>query len=341
MDYDAMAMDAEDLGPRVTVREAASDHVDFTLANVDLAFANSLRRTILAEIPVMAIDLVEVEANTSVLADEFIAHRLGLIPLNSKQVDDVLYTRDCDCEQYCDNCSVTLTLHARCTGDEIMKVYARDLVVGEPRPNEWVGQPVITDPEGLGSVICKLRKGQELRMKCIAKKGIAKEHSKWAPSSAVGFEYDPHNKLRHLDYWYEEDPIKEWPKSKNATWEEPPQEGEPFDYDAMPSRFYFEVESVGNLEPDAIIQQGIKVMQQKLAAVIQELTGDEGRNGVNGDAVDGFGGPRSPDGINGGGNYAIDQGYTTPYVNGGGASAWGGGATPYGATPYGQNGWAA
>lgn len=82
-------------------------------------------------------------------------------------------------------------------------------------------------------------------------------------------------------------------------------------------------------------------MQQKLAAVIQELTGDEHRNGVNGDAVDGFGGPRSPDGINGAGDYPIDQGYTTPYVNGGGASAWGGGATPYGATPYGQNGWAA
>lgn len=106
----------------------------------------------------------------------------------------------------------------------------------------------------------------------------------------------------------------------------------------MPSRFYFEVESIGNLEPDAIIQQGIKVLQQKLAAVIQELTGDE-RNGINGDGVDGFGGPRSPDGMHGGGDYPMDQGYTTPYVNGGGASAWGGGATPYGATPYGQNGW--
>lgn len=164
----------------------------------------------LAEIPIMAIDLVEVEANTSVLADEFIAHRLGLIPLNSKQIEDVVYTRDCHCEQYCENCSVTLTLHARCTGDEIMKVYARDLVVGEPRPNEWVGTPVITDPMGFGSVICKLRKGQELRMKCVAKKGIAKEHAKWAPTSAVGFEYDPHNKLKHVDYWYEEDAAKEW-----------------------------------------------------------------------------------------------------------------------------------
>lgn len=150
------------------------------------------------------------EINTSALADEFIAHRLGLIPLNSKQAEDVNYFRDCDCDLTCDLCTIPLTLHARCTGDEVMRVYARDLVPGANRPNEWVGVPVITDPEGLGSVICKLRKGQELRMRCLARKGVAKEHAKWAPTSAVGFEYDPHNKLKHLDYWYEEDPIKEW-----------------------------------------------------------------------------------------------------------------------------------
>jgi len=307
---------------------------------VDLSFANSLRRVILAEIPTMAIDLVEIEANTSVLADEFITHRLGLIPLNSKNVDDVVYSRDCDCDQYCELCSVTLTLHARCTGDDIMKVYARDLVVDAMRPNQWVGTPVITDPDGLGTLICKLRKGQELRMKCIAKKGIAKEHAKWAPTAAVGFEYDPHNKLRHMDLWYEEDPAKEWPKSKYAAWEDPPQEGEPFDYDAVPSRFYFEVESVGNLESDTVIQQGIKVLQQKLATVIQDLTeGDGMANGIV--DVDNFG-PRSPEnGLNGGG--WEDQGYTTPYGNGGQGSTWvQGAATPYGATPYGQpaaNGW--
>lgn len=191
--------------------QAGANNVDFELQNVDLAFANSLRRVVLAEIPTMAIDLVEIEANTSVLADEFISHRLGLIPLNSKNIDEVVYTRDCDnCEHYCEQCSVTLTLHARCTGDEIMKVYARDLVVDPQRANQFVGNPVITDPEGLGTVICKLRKGQELRFKCIAKKGIAKEHAKWAPTSAVGFEYDPHNKLRHTELWYEQDAQKEW-----------------------------------------------------------------------------------------------------------------------------------
>ncbi|KAI4177455.1 MAG: hypothetical protein LQ343_000436 [Gyalolechia ehrenbergii] len=312
MDYNGMD-GLEDIGPRVTVRQALRDRADFTLENIDLSFANSLRRTLLAEVPTMAIDLVEVQVNTSSLADEFIAHRLGLIPLNSKNVDDVAYTRDCDyCEQYCEHCSVTLDLHARCTGDEIMKVYARDLVVAEPRPNEWVGTPVITDAQGLGSVICKLRQNQEIRMKCIAKKGIAKEHAKWAPTSAVGFEYDPHNKLKHVDYWYEEDPEKEWPKSANAAWEEAPQDVEAFDFAAQPSKYYFDVESVGNLEPDAVVLQGIKVLQQKLAAVIQEFSSDD-RNGD----VDGFGGPRSPDGMHGG-DYGMDQGYTTPFGNTGG-----------------------
>ncbi|KAI9804773.1 MAG: hypothetical protein M1825_001141 [Sarcosagium campestre] len=343
MDYEAMAMEGEDVGPRVTIREFDAAHVDFTLQNVDLAFANSLRRVVLAEVPTLAIELVEVLTNTSVLPDEFISHRLGLIPLNSKNVDDVVYSRDCDnCEQYCELCSVTLTIHAKCTGDQVMKVYARDLIVAEPRPNEWVGKPIITDPEGQGSVIFKLRKGQEVRMKCIAKKGIAKEHAKWAPTSAVGFEYDPYNKLRHVDLWYEEDPLKEWPRGKNDDWEDPPQDGEPFNYDAVPSRFYFDVETVGSLEPDAIIQQGIKALQQKLAGIIAELTADD--SGIDGGApageLNGYGGPRSP-AVNGARDYDMDQGFTTPYGNGGAASAWGGagGATPYGATPYGQNGW--
>lgn len=328
-----MIMDNEALGPSVKISEADSSHVNFELSNVDLSFANSLRRVIQAEVPTCAIDLVDFAVNSSVLADEFIAHRLGLIPLDSRGAEDMQYSRDCDCDQYCGKCSVTLTLHAKCTGDEVMKVYARDLIVSPDRPNNLVGNPVITDPEGLGPLIAKLRKGQELQIQCIAKKGIAKEHAKWAPTAAVGFEYDPHNKLHHLDLWYEQDAEKEWPKSKYADWEDPPQEGEPFDYDAVPSRFYFEVESAGNMEPDAIIQEGIKTLQTKLAGLIHGL-GE--KDGMNGD----YDGPRSPDANMGGGNDWQDQGFTTPYGNGGNQSAWGGGggATPYGQTPYGNSG---
>ncbi|KAF2497838.1 insert subdomain of RNA polymerase alpha subunit [Lophium mytilinum] len=329
-------MDPYDMeGGAINVRfiNADSTRANFLIQNFDLATANSLRRVMLAEVPTIAIDVVEVLDNTSVLADEFICHRLGLIPLNSTNVDDLLASRDCDCDGYCEQCSVVLTLDAKCTGNDVMKVYARDLVVSDGRPNEEIGLPVITDPDGFGSIIVKLRKGQSIKMKCVAKKGIAKEHAKWAPSAAIGFEYDPNNKLRHLDYWFEEDPKKEWPVNEhNANIDGVPQEGEPFDYDAVPTRFFFDVETVGGLEPDQIVLQGIKVLQRKLAGIIGDLTGVDESNGV-----DGFGGGQSPQ-MNGAQGYgAPDQGFTTPYGN---TSAWGGGggATPYGATPYGGGG---
>lgn len=199
----------EEVGPQVTVREIGSKNIDFTLRNVELAFANSVRRVMLAEIPTIAIDIVEVENNTAVLPDEYISHRLGLIPLNSRDADTMRSVRDCDCESGCDFCQVRMTLHAKCVSDEIMKVYARDMVVVRAI-NETIGRPVITDDQGLGPVIVKLRKGQEIKLQAIATKGIAKEHAKWCPTAAIGFEYDPHNKLHHLDYWYEQDAKAEW-----------------------------------------------------------------------------------------------------------------------------------
>jgi DNA-directed RNA polymerase II subunit RPB3 len=108
-----------------------------------------------------------------------------------------------------------------------------------------------------------------------------------------------------------------------------PAEDEPFDYDAVPTRFFFDVETVGGLDPNQIVERGIKGLQEKLASVIHELTGSGGPDGD-------FDGARSPD-MNGG--YG-DAGYTTPGGYGGGGSSWGGAnngsTTPYGATPYGQ-----
>ncbi|KAB5586041.1 DNA-directed RNA polymerase [Coniochaeta sp. 2T2.1] len=300
---------------------------------------NSLRRVMMAEVPTLAIDLVEVDENSSAIADEVLSHRLGLIPLNSADLDSVLYTRDCDCEQYCENCSVKLTLHVKCTSDENMNVYARDLIVDPSRPNQTVGVPIITDPEGNGVLIAKLNKGQEINLACIAKKGIAKEHAKWMPTTAIGFEYDPHNNLRHTDFWYEHDIKTEWPKSSNARFEEPKGEGEPFDYDAVPNRIYMRVESARQIAPDVIVQEGIKVMQQKLAGLIHALSDDDQNGADNGGYH-----PESPiDGGSAWGGGAAGDGFTTPYNNGGNQSSWGGagpggGTTPYGTTPYGNSG---
>jgi DNA-directed RNA polymerase II subunit RPB3 len=113
----------------------------------------------------------------------------------------------------------------------------------------------------------KLRKGQELKVRCIAKKGTAKEHAKWSPVAAVAFEYDPHNKLRHTNYWVENDVKLEWPVGANGDEESEPVSSEAFDFNAKPEKFYFSVEGTGVMDPKEIVISGLKMLQAKLSLV--------------------------------------------------------------------------
>jgi len=57
--------------------------MEFDLVGVDASIANALRRILIAEVPTMAIENVYVFQNTSVIQDEVLAHRLGLIPIKA------------------------------------------------------------------------------------------------------------------------------------------------------------------------------------------------------------------------------------------------------------------
>lgn len=107
--------------------------------------------------------------------------------------------------------------------------------------NEWT-IALVTIDKLHPILIVKMRPGQELKLKCVAKKGVAKEHAKWSPVYGVAFEYDPYNKLRHSHYWIEEDEKLEWGVSANAAEETPVDPNEPFDYNAKPEKFYIELE---------------------------------------------------------------------------------------------------
>lgn len=134
------------------------------------------------------------------------------------------------------------------------------------------GRPVGNDGSSPPIIIVKMSKGQELDIRCIARKGFAKEHAKWSPCSAVGFEYDPHNALRHTTYWYEFDAKQEWPEGPNAQEEEPPQEGAPFDFNAKANKYYFDVESVGSMHPAEIVETGLHLLEYRTAQIVQELS---------------------------------------------------------------------
>ena len=263
-------------GPRITITDLTGERIKFTLADCDLSIANALRRIMLSEVPTLAIDLVEIASNTSVLADEFIAHRLGLVPLVSDAVEEFRDGRECGCMGSCQNCSVELTLNVRCAEEQTRDVTTAELISSHPSV-----VPVRFGTDGQ-ILLVKLRKNQEVQMKCIAKKGIGKEHAKWAPVSAVSFEYDPENQLKHTEYWYEEDIAREWPKNPNNPSQgqvkprKSSQKEEAFDPTADPSVFYFDVESVGSLAPESILLSAITILRDKLGTFLLHLQ-DESR----------------------------------------------------------------
>ncbi|KAF5370612.1 hypothetical protein D9758_001814 [Tetrapyrgos nigripes] len=375
-------MDNE-LEPIVRIRQLKRDRVNFVLENVDLAFANSLRRVMMADLPTVAIDMVEVEMNTTMLPDEFIAHRLGMIPLVSANCDEAMrYTRDCTCTSTsCAYCAIVLKLDVTCSDPVTMDVTSNHLEIlpiqdydehegGEEltKRSQDFGLPVGKNQPNVPPIlICKIRKGQELKVRCIARKGIAKEHAKWSPCSAVAFEYDPYNKLRHTSYWFEENERDEWPVGENGKEEEPPRDDEAFDFNAKPRKFYFEVETDGSLGPQEVVMKGLQELQKKLANLILGLksqpevdlltAGDQGMDhsvpATNnwGDAGNAGAAPAGGSGGGWGGASSAWGGSTSPRTGGGGwggspgsggaTSAWGGASQSagWGSPSQQANGW--
>lgn len=177
-----------------------NESIKFILSNTDLSIANSLRRVIIAEIPCFAIDIVEIYYNTSVLNDEFLAHRLGLIPLISHNVNNYNYTQNCDCLDGCNKCSIVYHCNVQNTSDEVKTVTARDLIpqdstdivpiYSDTHNKSAEFQQIVQDVDG-EIIIAKLGRNQELSFKCTARKGIGKEHSKWSTVAVCSMAQQP------------------------------------------------------------------------------------------------------------------------------------------------------
>ncbi|KAM3339124.1 DNA-directed RNA polymerases II, IV and V subunit 3-like [Capsicum galapagoense] len=99
--------------PRIKICKVNPDFMKFELRDTDSSIANALRHIMIAEVPTIAVDLVEIKVNSSVLNDEFISHRLGLIPLTSERAMSMRFSRDgdaCDGDGQCEYCSVEFHL---------------------------------------------------------------------------------------------------------------------------------------------------------------------------------------------------------------------------------------
>ncbi len=160
---------------KVEILELEDQYAKFIVEGVHPYFVNALRRTLMAEVPKLAIENVTFYDNTSALFDEIIAHRLGLMPIptDPSTLNLVGQTDDEGKPSYV--VRFTLTKEGPCT------VYSGDL---EPEDPAFA----LKDPK---IPIVELLQGQRLILEAEAVLGQGTDHAKWQVCQAAGYKYYP------------------------------------------------------------------------------------------------------------------------------------------------------
>ena len=266
----------------VTLLEKTDLTTRFIVEGIDAPLANTLRRIILSEVPTMAIDDVIIYENSSVLHDEILALRLGLIPLKT-DLDSYNLPEKCECksELGCNRCRVILTLDVK-ADKGVRTVYSGDLVSEDPN----------VVPVSDKIPIIKLVAGQRIRLEAYAKLGRGKDHAKWQPVSACTYRYVPRLKIDYSrcnacgkcvevcprKVFAKEDKkvkiVNEMecilcndcvrvcemdPPAIQVSWRE--------------NAFIFYVESTGALPIERIIFEALKIYEEKFSEFINQLEG--------------------------------------------------------------------
>ena len=157
----------------VTIEKISSSEnkMTFLLKKSTPAYSNALRRIMLTQVPVMAIENIEFSKNNSALYDEVLAHRLGLTPLKTDLKSYKLWEGKKSEVPKSAQYELKLTLNAKgpCT------VFGSDLKSQDPK--------VVAAFEKMP--IVKLLEGQEIELITTARLGQGKEHAKFSPGLAV------------------------------------------------------------------------------------------------------------------------------------------------------------
>ena len=186
----------------VIIQTVSERELVFDLVGVDAPVANALRRILIGELPTMAIEYVYIHNNSSVIQDEVLAHRMGLLPV---QADPRLFEfapkpevdpSDDELKHKPEaNNTLEFRLKVKCTrqGNTVVNSHVTSSML------EWVpleGQEHLAGPNQPGIVdddivIARLGPGQEIDLTCHCIKGIGREHAKWSPVCTASYRLLP------------------------------------------------------------------------------------------------------------------------------------------------------
>jgi len=214
----------------------------YRIVDEDVSLVNSIRRIILSEIPTIAFDPKDVKIieNTGNLHNEFLTHRISMIPIHALP------------ENYIDLTNRTFTLNVKNDTKEILLVTAADFHGGSLFP----ANPISKDHV----LITKLLPGQHIHIECKPSIGISKQNARWCPVSKCSYMnvLDEEKVQKHREEWTKESSIFETHQKyryfKTNKYNEP-------------CEFEMYIESECALTPDYLIKEALKILAYKCATI--------------------------------------------------------------------------
>jgi DNA-directed RNA polymerase subunit D len=185
---------------RMTLRilELQDYYIKFSIDGIDSGIANSIRRTLINDIPKLAIEKVtfhhgqirdgegNVYDSSLPLFDEIVAHRLGLIPLVTDP--KMNFRNECSCGgQGCPLCTMTYSIN---------KIGPAMVTSGDLQP---VGNPELV-PADRNIPIVKLGPKQAILVTAEAIMGRGRDHTKWQATSGVSYKYHRELRITKVDF---------------------------------------------------------------------------------------------------------------------------------------------
>ncbi len=256
----------------IDVLEESDREMSFVLEDATPAFANALRRTMIAKIPTMAVREVDFVNNTSGLFDEIVAHRIGMVPWRFPEGEYNL-PEDCDCEgDGCKDCQVTLVLEregkAHVTAADLKPT---DKQVETPNPD---------------TLIARLMDGQEMELEAHAVLGRGQDHAKHQAANA-SYRYYPVFTINGDKVENNVEAARLAPDAVTQT--DGPvdadedivyaleaavdiEEGDEVELTEHDDTFLFEVESVSGLSPRQILERTADILEDELDEFEDEAT---------------------------------------------------------------------
>lgn len=161
---------------KINIIEHTEDKLVFDFINANAPLANALRRIMLSEIKTFAFHDLFITENTTVFSDEFLAQRIGLIPIlyDNPDKQDKSEKPDLEC-----------VLDVTNTTKENMNVYSDHII------NTFDELKIKK-----GVLICKLAPNHKLCIRMKISMGIGNYHAKWSPVALCSYRLMPEIKLK-------------------------------------------------------------------------------------------------------------------------------------------------